>query len=33
MTTGATLDAIATVLKQYGAARVTNLVVARTAPP
>jgi ComF family protein len=30
MTTGATLDAIAAVLKRAGAARVTNLVVART---
>ena len=30
MTTGSTLDEIAAVLKQAGAARVTNLVVART---
>jgi len=30
MTTGATLDAIAVALKRAGAARVTNLVVART---
>ena len=30
MTTGATLDAMATVLKRHGAVRVTNLVFART---
>lgn len=30
MTTGATLDAVATVLKRFGASRVTNLVFART---
>ena len=30
MTTGATLDAVATVLKRFGARRVTNLVFART---
>jgi len=30
MTTGATLHALAAVLKQHGASRVTNLVVART---
>ncbi len=33
MTTGATLDEIALVLKQAGAARVVNWVVARTFPP
>jgi ComF family protein len=33
MTTGATLDALASTLKAAGAARVVNLVVARTAPP
>lgn len=33
MTTGATLDALARVLKHHGAARVDNLVVARTLPP
>lgn len=33
MTTGATLDALARVLKRHGAARVHNLVVARTLPP
>lgn len=33
MTTGATLDALARVLKRHGAARVDNLVVARTLPP
>jgi len=33
MTTGATLDAIATALKRAGAARVVNWVVARTLPP
>jgi predicted amidophosphoribosyltransferase len=30
MTTGATLDEVAAALKRAGAARVTNLVVART---
>lgn len=33
MTTGATLEALALVLKQHGAVRVDNLVVARTLPP
>jgi ComF family protein len=33
MTTGATLDEIASVLKRAGAARVVNWVVARTFPP
>jgi ComF family protein len=33
MTTGATLDEIASVLKRAGAARVVNWVVARTSPP
>ncbi len=33
MTTGATLDALAQVLRQNGAERVSNLVVARTLPP
>ncbi|MBI1905971.1 MAG: ComF family protein [Rhodocyclales bacterium] len=33
MTTGATLDALASLLKRHGAARVDNLVVARTLPP
>jgi ComF family protein len=33
MTTGATLDAFAHVLKEAGAARVTNLVIARTLAP
>lgn len=33
MTTGATLDALAVALKAAGAARVHNLVVARTPPP
>lgn len=33
MTSGATLDEIATVLKRHGAARVSNLVFARTPPP
>jgi ComF family protein len=33
MTTGATLDEIATTLKAAGAARVVNWVLARTAPP
>lgn len=33
MTTGATLEALALVLKRHGAARVDNLVVARTLPP
>lgn len=33
MTTGATLDEFARTLKKRGAARVTNLVVARTLPP
>jgi len=33
MTTGATLDEIAGVLKDSGAARVVNWVVARTFPP
>ena len=33
MTTGATLDAIARCLKQAGAAKVSNLVIARTPPP
>jgi len=33
MTTGATLDEVAFVLKQAGAARVVNWVVARTFPP
>jgi len=33
MTTGATLDAIATALKRAGAERVVNWVVARTLPP
>ena len=33
MTTGATLDEIAAALKEAGAARVVNWVVARTAPP
>jgi predicted amidophosphoribosyltransferase len=32
MTTGATLDAVASVLKRFGAVRVTNLVFARTPP-
>ena len=32
MTTGATLDALASTLKRYGARRVTNLVFARTLP-
>ena len=32
MTTGATLDEVARVLKQHGATRVVNLVVARTPP-
>lgn len=32
MTTGHTLNEFATCLKRYGAARVTNLVFARTAP-
>jgi predicted amidophosphoribosyltransferase len=31
MTTGATLDALASTLKRFGAARVTNFVFARTA--
>jgi predicted amidophosphoribosyltransferase len=30
MTTGATLDEVAAALKRAGAARVTNLIVART---
>jgi predicted amidophosphoribosyltransferase len=33
MTTGATLDELAGVLKRAGAARVVNWVVARTLPP
>jgi predicted amidophosphoribosyltransferase len=33
MTTGATLDELARTLKRHGAARVENLVVARTPPP
>jgi ComF family protein len=33
MTTGATLDALAHVLRKHGAARVCNLVVARTLAP
>jgi predicted amidophosphoribosyltransferase len=33
MTTGATLDEVARVLKAAGATRVTNWVVARTFPP
>lgn len=33
MTTGATLEALARTLKEHGAARVYNLVVARTPPP
>jgi predicted amidophosphoribosyltransferase len=33
MTTGATLDEIASVLKRAGALRVVNWVVARTFPP
>lgn len=33
MTTGATLEALALALKRHGAARVDNLVVARTLPP
>lgn len=33
MTTGATLEALARVLKQQGASRVHNLIVARTPPP
>ncbi len=33
MTTGATLDALARVLRRHGAARIFNLVVARTLPP
>ena len=33
MTTGATLEALAATLKRHGAARVDNLVVARTLPP
>lgn len=33
MTTGATLEALARTLKQHGAARVHNLIVARTPPP
>jgi predicted amidophosphoribosyltransferase len=33
MTTGATLDEIAGVLKAAGAARVVNWVVSRTLPP
>lgn len=33
MTTGASLEALATCLKRYGAARVENLVVARTPAP
>ncbi|OFZ99314.1 MAG: hypothetical protein A3H35_03410 [Betaproteobacteria bacterium RIFCSPLOWO2_02_FULL_62_17] len=33
MTTGATLNELARILKQAGAGRVTNLVVARTLPP
>jgi predicted amidophosphoribosyltransferase len=33
MTTGATLDEVASVLKAAGAARVVNWVVARTFPP
>lgn len=33
MTTGATLEEIARVLKRHGAARVTNIVFARTAAP
>lgn len=33
MTTGASLDALAAVLKRQGAARVENLLVARTPPP
>lgn len=33
MTTGATLDALAHVLKRHGAVRVCNLVVARTPAP
>jgi predicted amidophosphoribosyltransferase len=32
MTTGATLDALARILKRHGAVRVENLVVARTLP-
>lgn len=32
-TTGATLDAVARCLKRHGAARVINLVAARTPPP
>jgi predicted amidophosphoribosyltransferase len=30
MTSGATLEAVASALKQAGAARVTNVIVART---
>jgi predicted amidophosphoribosyltransferase len=33
MTTGATLDELARTLKRQGAARVENLIVARTPPP
>jgi ComF family protein len=33
MTTGSTLNEVAATLKRYGAARVTNLVFARTPPP
>ena len=33
MTTGATLNELAHLLKRYGASRVTNLVFARTPPP
>lgn len=33
LTTGATLDAVARCLKRHGAARVINLVAARTPPP
>jgi predicted amidophosphoribosyltransferase len=32
MTTGATLDEIASTLKRFGASRVTNIVFARTPP-
>lgn len=33
MTTGTTLEALARTLKQYGASRVHNLIIARTPPP